>query len=837
MNRTYPGKNIGLFTCFFFILLLVTGIPSADKGGNHIFASDGITISPDIPIHKPDVSSWLSRKSAYPNPVPLINQDKSKFLFTGPFITLFRQKHLNNVLCPIIRKACYVFIPAVRKSKFIFLLIFAGSVVLLITIIVFLLLNKFKLSKQIKEINKVIESITLKDFDKKVPEKYTGELRVLAKSLNKMSKQLKEMYENLELKVLRRTSEISMRNAELRKKQREILTQNHELKLAYDALMESREKYEKLIEHLEDEYIFYSQSVKGDLLFVSPSVKKILGYEVKEFREIHDTLYTANPINKKAKKHSLESRQGIAQPKYLKEIKDIDYQPKILEISEIPVMNDEGQLVSIEGLAHDVTERQKAEEKIMEQEEKYRMLFTHASEVILLYEINKRQKSAGNIIEANDFALDKLGFTMEELCKKTLGDLYDDDASPEKEDDSEEFLADGKKYQRVWKTKDGESIDMEISSHSFRMKKKYVAIAVARDITERKKAEEEIKFINEELYNQKENLEALVDNLTQTQEQLVQSEKMAALGQLIAGIAHEINTPLGAIKASIGNLSDSLEVALHEMPDLFQTQSRENLKFFIYLFEQANKNTPELSSREKRQKKRELTKIFKEKQVDQPEIVADLLVYLDIFQISDVLWEYLKLPDALKVIRSIRNFTSLLKNSRTINIAVEKATKTVFALKKYAHRDSEGEKTPTDIIDGIETVLTLYHNQLKQGIEVIKHYEKLPLISCFQDEINQVWTNLIQNAIQAMKQEGTLTITAKQVENMARVSFQDTGAGIAPDIRDKIFDPFFTTKKQGEGSGLGLDIVKRIIDKHNGVIDVKSELGEGTTFTIQIPVV
>src|SRR5690606_28232884 len=150
-----------------------------------------------------------------------------------------------------------------------------------------------------------------------------------------------------------------------------------------------------------------------------------------------------------------------------------------------------------------------------------------------------------------------------------------------------------------------------------------------RDVTERKRVEDEIRFVNEELYNQKENLEALVDNLTQTQEQLVQSEKMAALGQLIAGIAHEINTPLGAIKASIGNLGESLESALSELPTLLQSQSPDNLTLFTMIFELARRKQTELSSREKRQIKRDLTILFNKNKIEKADILADLMVYLE----------------------------------------------------------------------------------------------------------------------------------------------------------------------------------------------------------------
>ena len=425
---------------------------------------------------------------------------------------------------------------------------------------------------------------------------------------------------------------------------------------------------------------------------------------------------------------------------------------------------------------------------------------------------------------------------MEELREMNPLNLISGEIEIE-EDRKKELALDDSKFERVWESKDGQSIDVEISTHALKIKDKEVAIAVARDITARKKAEEEIRFVNEELINQKENLESLVDNLTETQEQLVQSEKMAALGQLIAGIAHEINTPLGAIKASIGNMLDSLNTALNELPTLFREQSAENLNLFNAIFENAQRNDKsDLSSREKRQKRRELSALLIEQKIPDAELVADALVYLEIYEASNDLLSNLKKTDALKVVRSARNFISILKNTHTINLAVEKATKVVFALKKYSHRDAMGEKVSTDITDSIETVLTLYQNQLKQGVEIVRNYGRLPLVQCYQDEISQVWTNLVQNAIQAMKQEGILTITTKQEGNYISISFKDNGPGVEPDIREKIFEPFFTTKKQGEGSGLGLDIVKKIIEKHNGSIELENTLGEGANFIIKLPI-
>jgi signal transduction histidine kinase len=141
-----------------------------------------------------------------------------------------------------------------------------------------------------------------------------------------------------------------------------------------------------------------------------------------------------------------------------------------------------------------------------------------------------------------------------------------------------------------------------------------------------------------------------------------------------------------------------------------------------------------------------------------------------------------------------------------------------------------------NITQGIETVLTLYQNQIKQGVEVVRNYQaQLPAVQCYPDELNQVWTNLIHNALQAMDNQGTLTIDAVQKDTSVLVKITDSGKGIPPEILPNIFEPFFTTKPAGEGSGLGLDIVKKIIEKHQGKIDVESVPGQ-TAFTVSLPI-
>ncbi len=136
----------------------------------------------------------------------------------------------------------------------------------------------------------------------------------------------------------------------------------------------------------------------------------------------------------------------------------------------------------------------------------------------------------------------------------------------------------------------------------------------------------------------------------------------------------------------------------------------------------------------------------------------------------------------------------------------------------------------------METVLEIYHNQLKQNIEVVRNYQVIPQIWCYSDELIQVWTNLIHNGIQAMKGGGTLTLATALENEIIKVEITDSGSGIPLEIKEKIFEPFFTTKPRGEGSGLGLHISKKIVDKHQGTIIVDSQPGQ-TKFSILLPLI
>ncbi len=328
---------------------------------------------------------------------------------------------------------------------------------------------------------------------------------------------------------------------------------------------------------------------------------------------------------------------------------------------------------------------------------------------------------------------------------------------------------------------------------------------------------------------------ALIE-LRSTQNQLVLSEKMAALGQLIAGIAHEINSPLGAIKGSAETLLESLPTLIR----LLSTAQTREPQMVAPLWDWIqstlfSRERPILTSREERALRKKFIARLEQAGISDPDSVARRLVEAGIYEESELetLIPLLSIPETIDILYALGQLRLQLEN---ILLASQRTRKVVFALKSYVHTSGD-RSTPvlTDIAESIETILTLYQNQLKQGIEVETHFDpNLPKLYTFADELGQVWTNIIQNAIQAMHGEGRLRIEAQVEGDRVRISFTDSGPGIPPEILPRIFEPFFTTKPRGEGTGLGLDICRRIVQKHLGDIFAVSEPGQ-TTFHVTLP--
>lgn len=266
--------------------------------------------------------------------------------------------------------------------------------------------------------------------------------------------------------------------------------------------------------------------------------------------------------------------------------------------------------------------------------------------------------------------------------------------------------------------------------------------------------------------------------LEEAQNQLLQSEKMASVGQLAAGVAHEINNPVGYVYSNVGTLGKELK----------------NLFRMLDLYESAETHL-----------------------ADHKDVLDGIRILKDELDL-----EFLK-----------EDLADLLKESQE---GLNRVKQIVQDLKDFSHVD-ESEWQWVHLHRGIDSTLNVVHNELKYKARIQKEYGDLPQVKCLGSQVNQVFMNLLVNAAQAMKEPGTITIrTGATDDDWVWASVSDTGAGIPPENVKRLFEPFFTTKPVGKGTGLGLSLAYSIIDKHGGRIEVDSEVGKGTTFTIWLPV-
>ena len=518
---------------------------------------------------------------------------------------------------------------------------------------------------------------------------------------------------------------------------------------------------------------------------ISPAVTKILGYTPEEFLEIPfvDLLH---PDDREAATQEFNRLMETQEPTFdfVNRLLGKDGKYRWLAWNATPATT-EGMVY---GVARDITAVKEAEEALQEEQERFRATFKQAPVGIAHVGVD------GNFLRLNQKFCDIVGYTQTEMPSMRFQDLTHPEDWPNNSEYMRQLLAgeiDTFSLEKRHLHKEGFAVWVNATVSLVREASgdpKYF-IAIIQDISDRKQAELALQESEAQLRQKADELQSTLEELQQTQTQLVQSEKMSGLGQLVAGIAHEINNPVNFI---YGNLEHLTEYAT----DLLE------------LVQQYQEEYTEPSE--------DLEELIEEKDVDF--LAEDLPKMLDSMQIG------------AKRIRDI------VKSLRTFSRMDEAEVKAVDL--------HEG-------IDSTLTILhnRLKFKSDRPGIHVVREYGEIPPVECYPGQLNQVFMNLFGNAIDALDEysqehpqqckesRGEIHIaTELREQERVVVRIRDNGPGIPEDVQQKIFDPFFTTKPVGKGTGMGLAISYQIItEKHQGNLQYSSHPGEGTEFVIEIP--
>ncbi len=291
--------------------------------------------------------------------------------------------------------------------------------------------------------------------------------------------------------------------------------------------------------------------------------------------------------------------------------------------------------------------------------------------------------------------------------------------------------------------------------------------------------------LEQEVADRTAQIKSTLEELQESQEQLIQSEKMASLGQMVAGVAHEINTPLGYVNSNIETLSLNFDDLNNVMRDI---------KKLMLSVQRPDRNNRDIT-------KNLMQTLRTYRRVEAPEVMDES--------------------------------TQLLSDGA---YGLGEISKLVSSLKDFARLDRQNSEQ-VDLHECIESSITIASNHIRENnVTVIREFSELPKIACFPSKLNQLFLNIITNACQAMSENGgELTVTTKLVGDKVSIDFGDQGIGMNEETKQKMFDPFFTSKEIGVGTGLGMSIAYKIIDAHKGSIDVESMVGQGTVVSITLP--
>lgn len=541
----------------------------------------------------------------------------------------------------------------------------------------------------------------------------------------------------------------------------QIFIDNEKRTSAEKALMEGEARYRAMLNDAADAILI--ADTEGCILESNIKAEILLGYKKEElagmnFRQLHpqEELERVTNAFKEMMEGVLNSCNDVRVLTKNGTSVSVDITGTAIEVA--------GKLL-MQGIIRDITERKRAESALAESEERYRSLFENSIDAVLL------TAPDGRILAANPAACSILGHSEEDICRlgrEGIVDLTDPCLAPALEERARTGRFRGElRFVRS----DGSVFPSEISTVIFTDQDRNLKTSmIIRDITERKRAEEELKEKNRELQSAHEQLKI-------KQAQIIQQEKMASIGQLAAGIAHEINNPtsfvygnLDLLKKFVSGLTDTIR----EQDDLLKKLAPEET----------------LQELQERRKKRKLDFI-------------------------------------------IQDIQRLIQQSLE---GAERIKKIVKNLSRFS-RSEQQEHSLEDINAGLERAIDIIWSEIRFDVELRKELGEIPRTMCDIAQLSQVFLNLLGNAAHAVGKGGLITVRTRADDANIYVSVADTGVGIAEENMGRIFDAFFTTKEVGRGTGLGLSISYEIVKKHKGEITVESKIGEGSTFTVRIPIV
>jgi PAS domain S-box-containing protein len=493
------------------------------------------------------------------------------------------------------------------------------------------------------------------------------------------------------------------------------------------------------------------------------------------------------------------------------------------------------------GIIRDISERKQAEQK-------FRSVTESAIDAIISAD------HTGCIISWNKAATNILGYTGEEAVGQRLELIIPERFHEAHRNGMARFTQTGdahvigKTVELAARTKSGEEVPIELSLSTWTVRDDRYYTGIIRDIGERKRAEEALRQSEqtlrdrtEELKTKNDALEETLNQLNEMHNQLIIQEKMASLGKLSAGMAHELNNPASAAQRGAAQLQatfskwQGIQLRMAELK-LEKKQVERVMELDRIAKERARKPS-DLSALARSDLEAALERWLEERDIETAGEVVPALVNLGYDRRDlEALAKVFTPPQFAVVIDWLSFKYAIYSLVEEISLGTGRIVELVKALKTYTYMDQAPVQS-VDLREGLENTLIILHNKLKRGVTVVREYaEDLPVIEAYASELNQVWTNIIDNAIDAMDGEGTLIVRTRREDPWVVVEIEDDGHGIPKENLSKIFDPFFTTKGPGKGTGLGLNISRNlVVQKHRGQMSVKSNPG-GTCFSVRLPI-